>query len=93
MSPTRKVTSHSSGMEAKNFKSSARPLLFSNTLKSGSSQLRPAIIIADVAKTVSAISAAKMFQTAKCLPMSAKLLKSAARNGGKLADAADSDSR
>jgi len=37
VSPTRKVTSQSSGMLARNFMSSARPLLFSNVLKSDSS--------------------------------------------------------
>lgn len=37
VTPTKNVTSHSSGMEARNFKSSARPDLFSNIVKSGSS--------------------------------------------------------
>lgn len=37
VSPTKKVTSHNSGIDAKNFKSSANPVLFSNIVKSGSS--------------------------------------------------------
>lgn len=37
VSPTKKVTSHSSGIEARNFMSSARPDLFSNIDMSGSS--------------------------------------------------------
>lgn len=46
VSPTRKVTSHSSGMEARNFMSSARPVLFSNvdqstSLTSGSGVAKP----------------------------------------------------
>lgn len=36
VSPTKKVTSQSSGIDAKNFMSSAKPDLFSNVLKSGS---------------------------------------------------------
>lgn len=37
VSPTRNVTSQSSGIEARNFMSSARPVLFSNMDMSGSS--------------------------------------------------------
>lgn len=37
VSPTRNVTSHNSGIEAKNFRSSAKPDLFSNNVKSPSS--------------------------------------------------------
>lgn len=36
VSPTRNVTSHSSGIDAKNFISSARPVLFSKVDRSGS---------------------------------------------------------
>ena len=41
VSPTRKVTSHNSGMEAKNLISSARPDLFSNMLVSSSGSSKP----------------------------------------------------
>lgn len=44
VSPTKKVTSHSSGMDAKNFKSSANPVLFSNIVKSGSSASGPSLV-------------------------------------------------
>lgn len=37
VSPTKNVTSHSSGIDARNFISSARPVLFSNMDMSGSS--------------------------------------------------------
>lgn len=49
VSPTKNVTSQSSGMEARNFMSSARPVLFSNIDMSGSS------IKADVEATGSGI--------------------------------------
>ncbi len=41
VSPTRKVTSHNSGIEAKNFMSSASPVLFSNVDRSGSTSGSP----------------------------------------------------
>uniref|UniRef100_A0A182J450 Uncharacterized protein n=1 Tax=Anopheles atroparvus TaxID=41427 RepID=A0A182J450_ANOAO len=41
VSPTRNVTSHSSGIEARNFMSSARPDLFSNVERSGSASAMP----------------------------------------------------
>lgn len=41
VSPTRKVTSHSSGMDARNFMSSASPVLFSNVDRSGSASAMP----------------------------------------------------
>lgn len=44
VSPTRKVTSHSSGMEARNFMSSASPVLFSNVDRSGSASAMPSSI-------------------------------------------------
>lgn len=46
VSPTRKVTSHSSGMDARNFMSSARPVLFSKVEKSGSSDSVPPMAMA-----------------------------------------------
>lgn len=53
VSPTKNVTSHSSGMEAKNFKSSAKPDLFSNKVSSPSS---PATCIFGVALPPSGIA-------------------------------------
>lgn len=50
VSPTRKVTSHSSGIDARNFMSSARPVLFSNVDKSGSST-RSTAITSGITKT------------------------------------------
>lgn len=44
VSPTRKVTSQSSGMEARNFISSANPVLFSNVERSGSASAMPSRI-------------------------------------------------
>jgi hypothetical protein len=44
VSPTKNVTSHSSGIDARNFMSSARPDLFSNVLRSGSSLSASAIV-------------------------------------------------
>lgn len=41
VSPTRNVTSHNSGIDAKNFISSASPVLFSNVDKSGSASANP----------------------------------------------------
>lgn len=38
VSPTRNVTSHNSGIDAKNFMSSASPVLFSKVDKSGSAE-------------------------------------------------------
>lgn len=44
VSPTKNVTSHSSGIDAKNFMSSARPDLFSKVLRSGSSLSASAMV-------------------------------------------------
>lgn len=57
VSPTKNVTSHSSGMEARNFISSARPVLFSNIDMSGSSRYAAFVDVVAMGSGILAASA------------------------------------